>query len=82
MYLDRIGPETVRMADTLSWLLAGDEESVQYFQQISGKTPEQFNKEVSRGDDKATYTAKKNAIEDIIKERVGSDKIKIEEGTP
>ncbi|WP_347488073.1 penicillin-binding transpeptidase domain-containing protein [Desulfoscipio sp. XC116] len=82
LYLDRIGPETVRMADTLSWLLAGDEESVQYFQQISGKTPEQFNKEVSRGDDKATYTAKKNAIEDIIKERVGSDKIKIEEGTP
>ncbi|AGL02647.1 penicillin-binding protein 2 [Desulfoscipio gibsoniae] len=80
LYLDRIGPETVRMADQLSWILAGDEESVQYFQQISGKTPEQFDKDVVRDTDEATYTAKKEAIEEIIKDRVSSNKVKLENG--
>ncbi len=80
LYLDRIGPETVSMADKLAWILAGDEESVQYFQQISGKTPEQFNNDVTRDNDKATYTAKKQAIEEIIKERVSSNKVNLENG--
>jgi len=80
LYLNCIGPETVSMADKLSWILAGDEESVQYFQQISGKTPEQFYDDVTRDNDKATYTAKKLAIEEIIKERISSNKVKLENG--
>ncbi|KAF1085627.1 Stage V sporulation protein D [Sporotomaculum syntrophicum] len=80
LYLDRIGPETVSMADKLAWILAGDEEAVQYFQQISGKTPEDFNEHVTRKSDEATYTAKKQAIEEIIKERVSSNKVKLENG--
>ncbi len=80
LYLDRIGPETVSMADKLAWILAGDEEAVQYFQQISGKTPEDFNELVNRKSDEATYTAKKQAIEKIIKERISSNKVKLENG--
>ncbi|TYO98033.1 penicillin-binding protein 2 [Desulfallas thermosapovorans] len=82
LYLDRIGPDTVQMAETLAWILAGDEESVQYFQQISGMTPEQFEKEVSRDDDEDSYRAKKEAIEEIIKERVSSNKVQLEKGEP
>lgn len=80
LYLDRIGPETVSMADKLAWILAEDDESVQYFQQISGKTPEDFNEHVIRKSDEATYTAKKQAIEEIIKERVSRNKVKLENG--
>jgi len=82
VYLDRIGPDTISMADKLAWILAGDEEAVRYFQQISGKTPEQFEESVKRSNSEAAYTAKKQAIEEIIKERVSSKKVELENGEP
>ena len=82
LYLDKSSAVTPEMADVLAGILTEDEECVQYFQQMSGKTPEKFNNEVTKSSEEATYAAKKNAIENIIKERVSRNKVSLDNGRP
>lgn len=78
LYLDRTGADAVRMADMLAWILAGDEEAVLYFKQIS-------DQELVIGDnltEAEAYTVKKKFIEETIKDRISDNKAKLETGKP
>lgn len=92
LYLNRTGAGIVDLADKLAWILAGDEETVLYFEQISGETLQDYAgesgvsiKEAADSGhggtgDEQLYTLKKNFIEEKIKERAGDNKSLLEQG--
>lgn len=85
LYLNRVGADTVQMADTLSWILAGDDETVAYFEQVSGNKVADFAKEngidmAKEKDKQKIYTIKKKFIEEAIKGRAKEQKSLLEQG--
>ncbi|WP_051273765.1 penicillin-binding protein 2 [Desulfotruncus alcoholivorax] len=86
LYLNRVGADTVQMADTLSWVLAGDDETVAYFEQVSGNKVADFAREngiddiTKEKDKEKVYTIKKKFIEEAIKERAKEQKSLLEQG--
>lgn len=85
LYLNRVGADTVQMADTLSWILAGDDETVAYFEQVSGNKLATYAKEngldiAKEKDQEKIYTIKKQFIEEAIKGRAKEQKSLLEQG--
>ncbi|MBF7083715.1 penicillin-binding protein 2 [Desulfallas sp. Bu1-1] len=92
LYLNRTGADIVDMADTLAWILAGDEETLLYFEQISGETLQDYAKKngvtIKQGEDSGNagandeqlYVLKKKFIEEKIKERARDNKNQLEQG--
>lgn len=77
LYLDHYGKDNLTIVDKIAWILAEDEESVFYFEEISGQ-------KLQGGEDNNTvnHAQKKMFIEKVIKERIKNNQVKLENGEP
>lgn len=92
LYLHRTGADIVEMADTLAWVLAGDEETIRDLERSSGETLKDYAKDIGvkieelKGSDGAQedseqwYTFKKQFIEAKIKDLARANKNQLEQG--